>query len=65
MSLTLTSSQFMLVRKATETLIGTVATRKTLNVPFDKFTGGAHKQIFRGTHNVNHGYNGWDYLLEV
>jgi hypothetical protein len=32
-------------------------TRKTLNVPFDKFTGGAHEQIFCGTHNVNHGYS--------
>jgi hypothetical protein len=31
-------------------------TRKNLNVPFDKFTGGAHEQIFYGTHNVDHGY---------
>jgi hypothetical protein len=30
--------------------------RKTLNIPFDKFTGGAHEQIFRGTHNVDHRY---------
>jgi hypothetical protein len=30
--------------------------RKTLNIPFDKFTGGAHEQIFRGMHNVDHGY---------
>ncbi len=31
-------------------------TRKTLNIPSNKFTGSAHEQIFRGTHNVDHGY---------
>jgi hypothetical protein len=30
--------------------------RKTLDIPFDKFTGSAHEQIFCGTHHVNHGY---------
>jgi hypothetical protein len=61
MALTLTSSQFTLLRKATETLllltlIAWYGSRKTLNIPFDKFTGGAHEQIFCGTHNVDHGY---------
>ncbi len=32
-------------------------TRKTLNIPFDKFTGSAHERIFCGTHNVDHGYS--------
>jgi hypothetical protein len=31
-------------------------TRKTLNIPFNKFTGIAHEQIFRGMHNVDHRY---------
>jgi hypothetical protein len=30
--------------------------RKTLNIPFNKFTGSVHEQIFHGTHNVDHGY---------
>jgi hypothetical protein len=29
--------------------------KKTLNVPFEKFTESAHEQIFCGTHNVDHG----------
>jgi hypothetical protein len=32
-------------------------TRKTLDVPLDKFTGSAHEQIFCGTHHVNHRYS--------
>jgi hypothetical protein len=28
--------------------------RKTLNIPFNKFTGSAHEQIFCGMHNVDH-----------
>jgi hypothetical protein len=30
--------------------------RKTLNIPFNKFTGSAHEQIFCGIHNVDHLY---------
>jgi hypothetical protein len=40
-SLTLMSSQFILLRKARVTLL---------------LSGGAHEQIFYGTHNVDHGY---------
>jgi hypothetical protein len=32
------------------------STRKTFNILFDKFTGSAHEQIFRGTHHVDHRY---------
>ncbi len=56
MSLTLTSSQFTLLRKATETSLLLTLIGTTLNVPFDKFTGGAHEQIFHGMHNVDHRY---------
>ncbi len=31
------------------------STKKTLNIPFDTFTGGACEQIFRGMSNVDHG----------
>jgi hypothetical protein len=32
-----------------------MAPNKTSNVLFEKFTGSAHDQIFRGMHNVDHG----------